>query len=124
MGSMLPYIAAPWILWGYHIYIYPFWGGPMEAMRPKKKTSTAGGIAALGWDASAWQPQILASWATCDAWGPSARENWEKLAIHRILPWTITIFNGKIHYKWPFLIELDDGKISTGKPDQFDGKNM
>eukprot|EP00435_Cladocopium_sp_Y103_P003080 s4916_g1.t1 len=26
------------------------------------------GIAQQGWDASAWQPQILASWATCDAW--------------------------------------------------------
>ena len=23
----------------------------------------------------------------------------------------------------PYLIELDDGKILTGKPDQFDGKN-
>ena len=23
----------------------------------------------------------------------------------------------------PFIIELDDGKILTGKPDQFDGKN-
>ncbi|CAL1166306.1 unnamed protein product [Cladocopium goreaui] len=24
------------------------------------------GIASMGWDASAWQPQILASWATCE----------------------------------------------------------
>jgi len=24
----------------------------------------------------------------------------------------------------PIIIELDDGKILTGNPDQFDGKNM
>lgn len=33
----------------------------------KTLRSTCLGIAQLGWDASAWQPQILATWANCEA---------------------------------------------------------
>ena len=36
--------------------------------------------------------------------------------------WTIYGIYGLLVYIW-CIIELDDGKILTGKPDQFDGKN-
>ena len=33
-------------------------------------------------------------------------KNQDTLWWTNILPWTITIFNGKIHYKWPFSIAM------------------